>query len=207
MKRKTLQHIGIGFLASALISGGFWAVTTENALETSVNIQSLFNNNEEKLQEKDAEISNLSQKTEELNEKVEDLNKEISNLKEEKDNAEKKTKQLDKENASLKLELYGDENATTTDEENTEDTGNRPNNTQDTNEAVTGTFSIKEGSSSGDIAQDLEDAGYIDSAEEMKKLIDQWKLNEFIQANDYELSSDMTTDEILSTITNGAYYY
>lgn len=212
MKKKTLQHLGLGFLASALITGGFEVFARGNAPVSGMDVQSIFNNNEDKLKEQSSEISTLSQEKDSLDQKVKELNTEIESLKKENDDISEKAKKLDKENASLKMDLYGEdavnteENGPSSDDNSTSQTDTNDSETNN-GEKVSGTFSIQEGSTSSDIAQGLQEAGFINSAQEMQELIDQWQLNEFIQANDYELTSDMSMDEILSTITNGAYYY
>lgn len=204
MKKKTLRHIGLGFLASALITGAYEVFARGNVPISGVTVDTIFNNNEDKLKEKDQEMATLSQENQDLTKESEKLSKEISSLKKGKEAAEDKAKKLDKENASLKLELYG-EDAPENNDQTSENDENQSDNTS--GETVTGSYSVPQGATSSDIAQGLQEAGYISSAQEMQDLIDQWQLNEYIQANDYELSSEMSMDEILSIITNGAYYY
>ena len=73
--------------------------------------------------------------------------------------------------------------------------------------AESGTFTIAEGSDTTTIAQQLQDEGYIDSADELTSLIEEWGLETVIGAGDYELNSDMSIHDIANIITQGAYYY
>ncbi|MGY4104105.1 hypothetical protein ACWOA0_00645 [Ignavigranum ruoffiae] len=200
MKKNTYRYLGIGFLLSALLTAGFETLVRGNPPLEGMSVQAIFNNNETALKEKESEIS-------QLNEEQASLNQEIKTLQQDKDKLEKSNKEnqdeiesLQKANASLVKEYGGD-----TDESTDETTDE--NNSQENQNNGEQTVTIPEGLSSAEIGQLLLDQGIITDAQALQDLIDTWELNEYIQANDYQLSADMSLDEILSIITNGAYYY
>lgn len=191
MKRNTLKLIGLGFLTSALITGGFEIFARGNMPIKGVTIQSIFNNNEDKIAEQESLISSLEEENSSLNEENNNLADSIEKHKKTIIENEKKIEALDKEVNDLKLKYIGEDAVNQNPSEN--------NNS--------GTFTINSGETSSDIASRLQSEGYIQSAQDFQALIDTWQLQQYIQSNSYQLSSDMSMDEILSIITNGAYYY
>lgn len=191
MKRNTLKLIGLGFLTSALITGGFEIFARGNMPIKGITIQSIFNNNEDKIVEQESLISSLEQENSSLNDENNSLADSIEKHKKTILENEKKIEALDKEVNDLKLKYIGEDAVNQNPSEN--------NNS--------GTFTINSGETSSDIASRLQAEGYIQSAQDFQTLIDTWQLQQYIQSNSYQLSSDMSMDEILSIITNGAYYY
>ena len=191
MKRNTLKLIGLGFLTSALITGGFEIFARGNMPIKGITIQSIFNNNEDKIVEQESLISSLEQENSSLNDENNSLADSIEKHKKTILENEKKIEALDKEVNDLKLKYIGEDAVNQNPSEN--------NNS--------GTFTINSGETSSDIASRLQSEGYIQSAQDFQALIDTWQLQQYIQSNSYQLSSDMSMDEILSIITNGAYYY
>lgn len=196
MKKYTYRYLGIGFLLSALLTAGYETLVRGNPPVDGMTVQAIFNNNEQALKEKENEISQLNDTQESLNQEIKSLNKDKDQLEKNNKENESEIESLQKANASLVKE-YGGDTVESTDETDTQSSQNGDQQT----------VSIPQGLSSAEIAQLLVDQGIITDAQALQDLIDTWELNEYIQANDYQLSSDMSLDEILSIITNGAYYY
>lgn len=201
MKKSSLRAIGLAFLASALITASFETFARGNSPVEGMTVQSIFNSNQELLEEQENQINDLSIKESNLNDELDKIKAEQKKTLEDLKNNTDQVSSLQKANASL-LKKYGGDETDTTDD-NTQDNQEENNNQTSDNQIIT----IAPGLASSDIAQQLYDQGLIKDAKAFSDLIDAWDLNEYIQANDYELNPTMSMDEILSIITNGAYYY
>ncbi len=206
MKRNTLKLLGLGVLTSALITGGFEIFARGNMPVKGITVESILNGDQEKIKDQEKTINELLEENSSLNEENNDLAESVESYKKTQEANEKKIKSLDKEVSALKLEYIGEEETQESDHENSEESSDNANSSSST-DSTKGTFTISNGETSSDIASRLQSEGYIDSAQDFQNLIDTWQLQQYIQSNSYEISSDMSMDEILSIITNGVYYY
>ena len=206
MKRNTLKLLGLGVLTSALITGGFEIFARGNMPVKGITVGSILNGDQEKIKDQEKTINELLEENSSLNEENNDLAESVESYKKTQEANEKKIKSLDKEVSALKLEYIGEEETQESDHENSEESSDNANSSSST-DSTKGTFTISNGETSSDIASRLQSEGYIDSAQDFQNLIDTWQLQQYIQSNSYEISSDMSMDEILSIITNGVYYY
>lgn len=214
MKKSTLRNLGIGFLASAVITGLYTTFVQGNAPVPGVELNSIFEGTsaktESQLAEREAEVQSLVSDRESLLSEREQLDESFSVI----SSLEGEIASLQRDNASL-TRLTGNQDETTP----TNDTDNEGDESQGqelTEEATTtpeaepdtvGSFTVESGSTSSDIAQQLESQGFIASASEFQELLDAWGLHESIQSGTYNLNSDMSIHDIASILTNGAYYY
>ncbi|UUX34583.1 hypothetical protein [Fundicoccus culcitae] len=219
MNKNTLRSMGLGFLAAAVLTGAFAIFFQGNVPVQGIQISSILNNNqqyEDELSQYRVEMSSMISERDALEStrdtlntsiaSLNDLNEEqsstISSLENELSNNESNTA----DETSTAEEVSADENETsdsTTD--TTTDTIETATNT--TGDFISGTFTISSGEASTDIANRLESEGYITSATEFQDLVEYWGLESILQANSYQLNSDMSINQIAEILTNGQYYY
>lgn len=200
MKRNTLRSIGVGFLLAGILTGIF-AVLQGNIPVEGVTVQSIFNSDEESIIEVlESEKSQLQDELSQLESTRNNLNANIASIQEDNEAKDEEIRQLQDDIASL--EAANRESQDESDE--SEETSNQEesiNNDED------GIFTIQEGETSQDIANRLEEAGYINSAQEFQDLLDDWNLHDVVQVGEHELTQDMNIHEIATIITGGNYYY
>lgn len=214
MNKSTLRSLALGFLASGILTGAYAIFFQGNVPVQGITVPSVLKVNEsqhaEELAQYRDEMSSLITERDSLEVTNENLGEEVSSL-------TKAQSDLENELAALDLDRRSSEsNEDATDDESTneaeteteEDTEVANSETEpESSEAVSGTFSISQGQSSVDIANQLEAEGYIDSAFEFQSLLDEWGLNSILQAGSYELDSNMSIHDIATELTHGAYYY
>lgn len=208
-----MRSMGVGILISAVLLSGYAFFTDGDTTNTE-------GENTEVLASLESENSQL--KSDQVS-----LNDEIAQLREDNNNQSSASSSSSNGASSTSAdstESNGDESETNeetesadnTDNNDTEDTTDTEETTDEnveTNEeglatpAESGTFTIAEGSDTATISQQLQDAGYIESADDFTALIEEWGLETVIGAGDYELNSDMSIHDIANIITQGAYYY
>lgn len=205
MKKNTLRVLGIGFLLSAVIVAGYETFVRGNPPLEGITVQSIFDNKASELKAQADKLAKAESERDSLSSKVAEGEQSIEDLQKKEAEQADKIQSLEQNNASLITQYVGNQ-ADESANQDTITTAEVPRATSSPEEAE-GTFTITSGESSGEIAERLQADGYIRSAADFQALIDQWQLNEYIQANDYQLNPNMSMDEILSIITNGAYFY
>lgn len=210
--------MGVGFLGAALITAAF-AVFLQGNTPTSMAVEDLFTNNSAA---NNGQVESLQAERDSLSSQADDLSESIASLQAE--NREQASQLASLSRGSQSRSLRGEssaessrsESAAESDSENADNTTNDENQNQDNEQTgeltqaepeITGNFTVESGSSSLEIANQLEAAGYIDDAGEFQALLDEWGLSTMIVADTYELNSDMSIHDIAYIITNGAYYY
>ncbi|MBG9982743.1 endolytic transglycosylase MltG [Aerococcaceae bacterium DSM 111020] len=205
MNKRSVRSLGIGFLLSGVLVGAY----------------NFFNpNGTQSVDNSDSEVlASLETENNDLKSENTSLNDEIAVLKE--SSADNQSNTQSESGSQTSQESNSDESNGTSDGENPEQSDNEEQANQDSenNENVettenglaapdeAGTFTIAEGSSTSEIAQQLEEAGYIASADDFTSLIEEWGLETVIVADEYSLNSDMSIHDIANIITQGAYYY
>lgn len=187
MKKQTLRMMGAGFLAAAVITMVF-ALLQGHVPVSGNTVGSIFNSvDQEEFNQLKQQNDKLTKEIEKLEKNRNDLNAEIVALREKNKNAQNQPTQNENNTSQT----------TSTQEEASE-------NIQYEN---THAFTIDPGETADEIAQQLESNGIIDSADELYQLIEEWQLESVMQSGTFELSPDMSLDEIANIITGGAYYY
>lgn len=208
MNKSTLRSLALGFLASGILTGAYAIFFQGNVPIQGVTIPSVLNSSsathEEELAQYRDEMSSLIAERDTLEENQVTKDEEIASLTEKNTGLENQIAELQLENRSLSSDGDG-EQSETEDETTTEDSTDEE--TENSTSSTSGTFVISQGETSVDIASNLEDQGFVESAAEFQALLDEWGLNSIIQAGSYEISSDMTIHDIANEITHGAYYY
>lgn len=180
MKKQNFRSLGIGFLCASIVTALFAIFGQGHVPIQGVSVSSLFNTTEQN----DAELSQYRD--------------EVS--------------QLQSENASYSSEIASLNNEVSTlrqqvNEQSSQESSSASTNTNEASEIVVQTFTINEGDTSSEIADQLVSAGIITDASELLDLISYWGLDSMIVAGTYDLNSDMTVDQVAEIITQGAYYY
>lgn len=210
MKKSSLRSLGVGFLSAAILTGAYAAFFQGHVPVDGVTIDSVFQSEniesyEQQVSEDQEIINNLSDNQAQIEAELENASSENASLNERLESQKESIDYLASMNESLQdiLDEYGIagiEEETTTDTEEEEET-------EETSAAASGEFSIEDGQSSAEIANNLEAQGYIESAAEFQELLDQWNLSSVIQSGTYDIDEGMTIHEIASVITNGAYFF
>ncbi|MBG9988354.1 endolytic transglycosylase MltG [Aerococcaceae bacterium DSM 111176] len=214
MNKNTMRSMGVGVLISAVLLGGYTLFTEEN---TTTNTEG---ENTELLASLESENSQLKSDQLSLNDEIAQLREDGNQSSQSSSSSQSSASESDSSDesddesaASEETDENGTTETTDTDTENdTEDTESVDEDVETDEDglatpAESGTFTIAEGSDTTTIAQQLQDEGYIDSADELTSLIEEWGLETVIGAGDYELNSDMSIHDIANIITQGAYYY
>ncbi|XJS11542.1 hypothetical protein ACF3NG_04875 [Aerococcaceae bacterium WGS1372] len=212
MNKNTLRSLGIGFLSAGILSAAFAIFVQGQSPVEGIKVNSLLNNsNAAQVSQYEEQISSLQAERDSMSESLSATsNQDESALQE-------SISSLTEANESLKAQL-SDRN---TDTASSADNNDESESNEDTTEASTvesgevaqaqpdveGSFTINSGETSSEIADRLEAEGYISSATEFQSLLDEWDLNSVIQAGDFDINSDMSIHDIVSIITEGAYYY
>lgn len=209
MNKSNLRSLGLGFLVSGAILGGYtlFAEGQPHTPATNTNESSQEDNSQYK-----EEIASLKADKEKLESENDKLKANQSST--DSDNSDDKQSRPTVSSADETDTSSGEESsqndASQNDDSQSEETSN-PNNSDNQDQLeepqYSGSFTISDGENASDIAQRLESEGYIDSATELEDLIDQWDLSTVIVADTYDLNSDMSIHDIASIITQGAYYY
>lgn len=216
--------MGLGFLAAAVLTGAFAIFFQGNVPVEGIQISSVLNNQqqyEEELSQYREEMSSILSERESLEStrdvlntsiaSLNDLNEEQSRLISSYENERSSSESTETDESSNSNEEVSDNESQVESEESTTNTNsnNDTSTTQNTSngEFVSGTFTINSGEASTEIARRLESEGYIGSATEFQDLIEYWGLESILQANSYQLNSDMSINQIAEILTNGQYYY
>lgn len=191
MSKQSLRGIGTGFLLASVITSLYASFVQGHVPVDGIKINALLDNKASK---------------KELEEQATSYEAVIKGLQDEKEEVLGKLDQemKDKEDLESKLKKAAEQqaNAQVSDESTSDsDTGESQSSSDDQ------AFVIEEGMASSAIADQLQEAGYIEKAEDFQKLVDDWQLAELIQAGSYDLKKGMSVDEIASILTNGAYFY
>ena len=191
MSKQSLRGIGTGFLLASVITSLYASFVQGHVPVDGIKINALLDNKASK---------------KELEEQATSYEAVIKGLQDEKEEVLGKLDQemKDKEDLESKLKKAAEQqaNAQVSDESTSDsDTGESQSSSDDQ------AFVIEEGMASSAIADQLQEAGYIDKAEDFQKLVDDWQLAELIQAGSYDLKKGMSVDDIASILTNGAYFY
>lgn len=213
MKKSSLRSLGIGFLSAAILTGAYAAFFQGHVPVDGVTVESIFQSENIESYEQQASqdqdtISNLTADQAQMESNLQEVSSDNESLSTRLESQTESIDYLASMNESLQdiLDEYGivgidEEDSIDDTEEETEETD------EETTMSSSGEFSIEEGESSAEIANNLEDQGYIESADEFQALLDQWNLSSVIQTGTYEISEEMTIHEIASVITNGAYFF
>ncbi len=196
MNKRSVRSLGIGFLLSGVLVGAYNYLSPNST-------QTVDNPDSEVLASLESENNDLKSQNVSLNDEVAVL------------------KESSISNDSSSQSSSGSQSANDDESDESNESSNNENDNQDAdnNESVettenglaapdeAGTFTVEEGATTSEIAQQLEDAGYIASADDLINLIEEWGLESVIVADDYSLNSDMSIHDIANIITQGAYYY
>lgn len=207
MKRASLRQLGIGFLSAGILTGIFATFVQGQSPIPGIQLSAMFGQDaslKEQVASQEVAISELESERDSL--LAEQKNKQRQNK--EAEGLESQIASLQRLNASL-LRQTGQE-VDETDENNAQENPEiaaHEGEPAQGNPDVSGSFTVESGSSSQAIAEQLQNEGYIQSAEEFQALLDQYGLHGSIQAGSFDLNSDMTIHDIASILTQGAYYY
>lgn len=197
MNKQTLRSLGLGFLLSAILAGTFAIFGQGNMPIPGITVNSLFKTNTDN----DAELAQYRDEVSQLQEEKSTLESEKAKLNE---SVSALTKQLNESTSSESSTARSNE---ASNRSTNEESSSNENSSSSDEPAITETFSIQDGEVSSDIAQRLQQEGFIENATELQELISYWGLDSMIVAGDYQLTSDMSIHQIAELITNGAYYY
>lgn len=211
MNKNTLRSLGIGFLSAGILSAAFAIFVQGQTPVEGIRVNSLLNgDNTEQISQYEEQVSSLQAERDSLSA---DLSSASSS--EDESSLQESISSLTEANESLQAQLRNANNDNTTD--NNDESETNDDTTEETTEEsgelaqaqpdVEGSFTINSGETSSEIANRLESEGYIASASEFQTLLDEWDLNSVIQAGDFDINSDMSIHDIVSIITEGAYYY
>lgn len=212
MNKQNLRSLGVGFLGAALITVAF-AIFLQGNMPTSMAVSDLFTNN---ARNNSGEVESLQAERDALSSQADAFSESVASLQKENSEQASQLASLSRSNQSSALRSEGVSESSqneNTDNNTSETASNNQTNDEPTGELteaqpeITGNFTIEPGSNSLEIANQLEAAGYIDSASEFQALLDEWSLSTMIVADTYQLNSDMSIHDIASLITHGAYYY
>lgn len=203
MRKESLRSLGLGFLLAAILLAAHATFVQGHQPIEGVNLPSLLDGQDR---------SQLVEEQEKIKEQLKTLEKDKAQL----------TKDLDRltmENGSLSEKIYKQDETITylekykdkveameTSEEDDQEQTSQEETNQEQEDQETG-FEVVTGQSSSQIAKNLQEQGFIKSADKFQDLIDQWNLSSLIQSGQYELNEDMSIHEIASILTNGAYFY
>lgn len=226
MNKTTLRSMGLGFLASAILTGAFATFVQGKLPVQGVKISSVLGsaNDKELASYKDAtssllaEKSNLESTKNTLNESINSLKEATSKQSSELASIKKSSSEASASASSQSNESVTSENASSDESVATENTDSttvadstQPAETSEPAQpappAVSGTFVVNSGDNSSVIAQRLYDEGYIASIEEFEAVVDEWNLSRILQAGTYQFDSNMGVHAILEQLTHGRYYY
>lgn len=211
MNKGNLRALGFGFLASAILTGGFAIFFQGQVPIQGIKVSSVLNgaagNDQELASYKEAMSSLLSEKTS-LESTKNQLNESLNNLKEV---ASKQSSQLASIKKSESTSVSESDSASADETSSDAETSQSAETTTETTEteapAISGTFTVNSGESSLQIAQRLVDEGYLSSTDEFEEIVDTWNLSAILQAGSYEFNSNMGAHAILEALTHGVYYY
>lgn len=208
MNKNTLRSLGIGFLSAGILTTAFAIFVQGQTLVDGIKVNSLLNSdNTAQVSQYKEQISSLQAERDSLSESLSATNGQDESA------LQSSLSSLTDENESLRKQLSDLDNNNSTsgnDETESDDSGTSTEESGEIAEAqpeVEGSFTISSGETSSEIASRLESEGFISSAIEFQSLLDEWDLNSVIQAGDFEINSDMSIHDIVSIITEGAYYY
>ncbi|MDO4432856.1 MAG: hypothetical protein Q4B80_06005 [Aerococcaceae bacterium] len=216
MNKGNLRALGFGFLASAILTGGFAVFFQGQVPIQGIKVSSVLNgaagNDQELASYKEAMSSLLSEKTS-LESTKNQLNESLNNLKEA---ASKQSSQLASIKKSESTSVSESDSASADETSSDAEISQSAETTTETTEteapaevapATSGTFTVNSGESSLQIAQRLVDEGYLSSTDEFEEIVDTWNLSAILQAGSYEFNSNMGAHAILEALTHGVYYY
>lgn len=217
MKKTTLRSLGLGFLASAILTGAFAIFIQGNVPIQGVKVASVLNgaNDKELSSYKDAANSLLAEKSN-LESTKNTLNESINSLKETASKQSSELASMKKASSLASVSASAQSSNSASDESASEsiasestdtDTTSPTETTQPSAPAVSGTFVVHDGDNSSSIAQRLFAEGYISSVEEFEAVVDEWNLSRILQAGSYQFNSNMGVHAILEELTHGLYYY
>ncbi|MCW6663514.1 endolytic transglycosylase MltG [Aerococcaceae bacterium NML190073] len=218
MKKTTLRSLGLGFLASAILTGAFAIFIQGKVPIQGVNVASVLNgaNDKELSSYKDAASSLLAEKSN-LESTKNTLNESLNSLKEAASKQSSELASMKKASSLASISASSQSGDSASDESSSESVaaeGTDTDTTTPTTEttpppapAVSGTFVVHDGDNSSSIAQRLFAEGYISSVEEFEAVVDEWNLSRILQAGSYQFNSNMGVHAILEELTHGLYYY
>lgn len=218
MKKTTLRSLGLGFLASAILTGAFAIFIQGKVPIQGVNVASVLNgaNDKELSSYKDAASSLLAEKSH-LESTKNTLNESLNSLKEAASKQSSELASMKKASSLASISASSQSGDSASDESSSESVATEGTDTDTTTSttettpppapAVSGTFVVHDGDNSSSIAQRLFAEGYISSVEEFEAVVDEWNLSRILQAGSYQFNSNMGVHAILEELTHGLYYY
>lgn len=220
MKSNRLRFLGVGFLISALLVAAFAIFAQGHVPGQGVTVQGVFRSNagsdltslETELEAVRAERDTLSEDRTNLNNRITSLSEENEQLKQDLTDLEADAEKLSQDILTIR-DYFADDDSIDIDAIlaqpsiiSTTVTTNE-GNSENAEELVSGNFVIENDDSTEDIAQRLVESGYISSTDEFIQLIQEWDLVNDLQAGSYELDTSMSIHDIVTILTQGAYYY
>lgn len=208
MNKNTLRSLGIGFLSAGILTTAFAIFVQGQTPVEGIKVNSLLNSDTTaQVSQYEEQISSLQAERDSFSESLSSTNgQDESDL-------QSSISSLTADNESLRAQLSNLNNNSTNGNDETASDDSNGTATEGSGEVaqaqpeVEGSFTISSGETSSEIASRLETEGFITSATEFQSLLDEWDLNSVIQAGDFNINSDMSIHDIVSIITEGAYYY
>ena len=230
--RQTLRALALGFLISAVVTAAFAVFFQGNVPIQGVNVSSVLNGGTTTATtDQQSQVAALESEKAALESTQNSLNASIASLK---DAAAKQSSELaslkkgTNENSSAQsgsqsstadgqnAASSADESQTATTDTTATDNAQTATDTAaaTTDQAATtapaaGTesFTVAQGATSDEIAQELAAAGFISSPQEFIDVVDRWDLSTILQAGTFQLSKGMNVNTIAEILTQGVYYW